>query len=275
MTNPRVLAYPGLGTSAGGRLGNQLWQIASTVGLAKSRDMTPRFDPNWKYRQFYSLPENWYGSIQPGMATSPSLAVKIDIRARAYLQDLDLWSNAIPEIRAAFTPSILALDVIEKEWNTKFLHLSTPICVVHVRRGDYVTNPTGTVTSLPVDWYKRAIDTTDPASVVVFSDDIHWCKKHFDQGYTYYEGVPRSVEQDPSYLREEVFDWIDLFLMSRCANMGSFVISNSTYSAWAAYLATSYSKVIYPSRWYGSSLSYIDAESMIPLDNRWISFEVA
>ena len=43
-----------------GRLGNQLWQIASTVGSASAMKDSVRFRGDWDYRPFFSLPEAWF-----------------------------------------------------------------------------------------------------------------------------------------------------------------------------------------------------------------------
>lgn len=271
--NLRPLTYPELGNA--GRLGNQLWEIASTVGLARDRSMRPLFPAEWPYREFFECPNSWFGSPQPRMSHSTAYARDLDPRCRSYLQDLSLWDRSSPEIQRAFAPSRVASVVVDAEWAEHFSNLAAPICAVHIRRGDYATNPSGTLTSLPIDYYLKAINELEPGSVVVFSDDIAWCRKEFPWAELYYEGVPRSAEQAKSYKTEPVFDWIDLFLMARCANQGSMVISNSTYSWWGGFLAEDCQRICYPSRWYGDELSsYIDFRSMIPSDPKWVEIEV-
>lgn len=39
-----------------GRLGNQLWQIMSTVGLAEEAGAAVHVKPDWKYRDWITLP---------------------------------------------------------------------------------------------------------------------------------------------------------------------------------------------------------------------------
>lgn len=73
------------------------------------------------------------------------------------------------------------------------------------------------------------------APIIVFSDDIDWCKQHMEfEGEVYYE-----TGNDPV--------WEKLRLMYSCKH---FVISNSTFSWWAQYLSRNPDKmVIAPSIW--------------------------
>jgi len=272
MSKP-ILAYPTL--EHAGRLGNQLWQIASTVGMALDRNMQPRFPENWSYRPFFSCPDDWFGPIQPKDATSWPLATRLDRRCRPYLQDLSLWRHHQDVVRAAFQPSEIAKEAVMWQWAEGIYGLPGPVCALHIRRGDYATNPLGTVTSLPLSYYENALDVIHPASVVVFSDDIPWCRENFLRGDLYFEGVPRTVEQDPTYRTAPVLDWIDLFLQMSCANAGSIVISNSTFSWWAAWLAESCERIVYPSRWFGRDMAkFINFRAMIPDDKRWTELRV-
>jgi len=261
------LVFPDLGKR--GRLGNSLWQIASTVGLAHERGFAPTFPEDWAYRPYFNLPSKWYGPIQPRDTRSDTLATRIDPRARAYLQDLSLWQNVTSEVWNAFEPSAVAADVVADQWCDQIAHLSPPHTAVHVRRGDYATNPNGTINSLPSEWYLRAADKIDSTSTVVFSDDPDWCEETYgDRFDLYYRGVPRPKEQDEDYLTAPVLDWIDLFLMAECER---HVVSNSSYSWWGAWLSGDQHPV-YPGRWYGEQLSYIDWRAMIPTG--WVEVPV-
>lgn len=265
--NLRPLAYPELGDA--GRFGNQLWEVASTVGIARAKGMRPMFPQEWPYRPYLKCPDSWFGTIAPKTAHPTSYARKLDHRCRGYLQDLSLWEKSTTEVRRCFQPTNAAQAVIDEEWNAHFADLPTPICAVHIRRGDYATNPVGTLTALPIDYYVKAVADIEPGSVVVFSDDIKWCRTAFPWAEVYYEGIPRPKEQEDDYGTAPVLDWIDLFLQARCQE---HVISNSTYSWWGAWLSDNPSPR-YPSRWYGDELSsYIDFRSMIPPE--WKEIEV-
>lgn len=264
----RPLVYPGLGLN--GRLGNQLWQIASTVGMARTRGYKPLFPVEWPYRPYFSVPDQWFGPIQPRDTQASTLATRIDPRARAYLQDFSLWANAATEIWSAFEPSKLALEVVTDQWE-QLAHLPLPLTSVHIRRGDYATNPNGTINSLPPGWYLDALAEAGNAfgSTVAFSDDPQWCEETFGDRFDfYYRGIPRPKEQDADYLTAPVLDWIDLFLMAECQH---HVISNSSYSWWGAWLSGDQHPV-YPGSWYGEQLAYIDWRTMIP--SGWVEVPV-
>lgn len=258
------LGFPALGGV--GRIGNQLWQVASTVGLARRYSLRPVFPAGWAYRPFLSCPDEWFSDSLAGVRTSDALAVELDPRARPYLQDYGLWAEVDDEIRAAFTAVDGAVDIIDREWDETLADLPGPVCAVHVRRGDYATNPAGTLTSLKLDYYLRALDTLQPGTVAVFSDEPDWCEEHLPfVPDVVYHGVTRPKEQEPGYATAPVLDWIDIYLMARC---DQHVISNSTYAWWAAWLADD-RETRFPSAWAG--YEWVDWRRMI-LDG-WVEVE--
>jgi len=124
---------------------------------------------------------------------------------------------------------------------------------VHIRRGDYVTNPSlydkHGVCSL--EYYRRAFDYilakyTNPV-FYIFSDDMDWAKNHINVGspivFVDHNSGANSYE--------------DIRLMSLCKHN---IISNSTFSWWAAWLNRNKERtVIAPQSWFNdSSLSTAD-----------------
>ena len=120
---------------------------------------------------------------------------------------------------------------------------------VHVRRGDYVTLPPNNTTNRPQEflYYKNAIKLVtsirDIRLIVVVSDDPEWCRKYFtDPRCVIVNAGNRSIE--------------DFSLLQSCDH---HVISNSTFSWWAAWLTRSSERtVVAPSNWrhgspFGSS----------------------
>jgi hypothetical protein len=116
----------------------------------------------------------------------------------------------------------------------------TAVCV-HVRRGDY-TRPETLTRPCDPSYYSRALawmaDRAPGATHFVFSDDPAWARDNLPvpPGSTF---VTHNVgTNDPE----------DLRLMARCTH---FVIANSTFSWWAAWLGRSPGKlVVAPARWY-------------------------
>jgi hypothetical protein len=112
---------------------------------------------------------------------------------------------------------------------------------LHVRRGDYVTNPHalryhGT---RGADYYSRAVELVceragGPLELFVFSDDPDWCERELQLGH------PTTVVRgNPGHE--------DLMLMSRCRH---HVLANSSFSWWGAWLDPARAGIVVaPSPW--------------------------
>lgn len=128
---------------------------------------------------------------------------------------------------------------------------------MHVRRGDFIGNPIHEVCSL--NYYYKAIEYLESRmsidKIFVFSDDVEWCKTNI------------KTEHNIKFIEDEIFTknpHNSLVLLSKCNNL---ILSNSSFSWWAAWLNKNQNNIICPSRWYNlSSTKYTDF--LIP-DN-WI-----
>ena len=208
-----------------GRLGNQLWQIASTWAKAR-RDGVAFGVPHWHYREWFNVPKNWFKDEED--------LVGYRNLYPDYLQDLAHIENYESDVKLSFYPSLLALTAVSSLYPGVFFASKT---AVHVRRGDYLGLPEHHP-ACPLDYYEAALDAVDATDLVVFSDDIEWCKK-------------QSLFKNAMFGHgSEVEDLVTMF------SCGRFVISNSTFSWWAAFLADQTPEhVAYPKRWYGPRVS--------------------
>jgi hypothetical protein len=118
--------------------------------------------------------------------------------------------------------------------------------VVHVRRGDYVSNAAFHAVHgiCDVAYYRRGLEllrqTVRDPHCFIFSDDPDWVKQNLklDAPCTY---VTHNVGKQ---------DYEDLRLMSHGQH---FIIANSTFSWWGAWLSRHPAKqVIAPRRWFQS-----------------------
>lgn len=115
---------------------------------------------------------------------------------------------------------------------------------VHVRRSDYVqlsdTHPVQTI-----DYYRKALaEFNENATLVVFSDDIAWCKQ---QSVFHDWNNVHFMEPRPE-LSNELNSVIDLYAMAKCTHN---IICNSSFSWWGSYLNTNESKrIIAPAKWF-------------------------
>lgn len=265
------ISCPQLGNA--GRLGNQLFQVAATLGIADKHDAEIQFPP-WDYQPFFRIPENLFGTIDPDAVPVTEFVSHIDPRARDYLQDFNLFKDVMGTLNLSwFWPSRINDEIVRQyRW---VANLPRPITAVHVRRGDLATEDIGHLHPLrPMAYYHEAIAQAKYrgyASLVFFSDDIPWCIDAFSgiKDALFFKG---GSSRTPEHLRQpnEPFDdWIDLTVMAWCDN---FIISNSTFAWWAAMLSGSMD-VTYSVPWFGPGLDYIDADLMFPPE--WKRIDVA
>lgn len=253
-----------------GRLGNQLFQLAGMIGLSKkyNQDLTM---PQWKYQgyfanipyisnsrpaavQFNQLQESTFHYTESNWTQLSTGNHNIT----AWLQTEKFWEHCIDDIRKVFAWDTQFQKHIIK--TTKLSNLQNAIAI-SVRRGDYVGNPNYDL--LPVSYYMQALRQYFPdyldRQILIFSDDIPYCKIHF-------EGLPNV------WFAEGLNDICQLCLMSNC---GGFIISNSTFAWWGAYLAELRDpsvKIIRPRYLFaGDLLKSSDSKDHWPW--RWLSYD--
>lgn len=120
----------------------------------------------------------------------------------------------------------------------------TNSAVIHLRRGDYLTNPQAAKLYQPLDlaYYVQSLhawaSTQANVEVFVFSNDMPWCRQNLNLPWK-----THWVDHNGSDTAHE-----DMFLMSQAA---CCVIANSTFSWWAAWLNDRPGKTVYaPRTWF-------------------------
>jgi len=209
-----------------GRLGNQLFQYASLIGIAKKHH-TNLILPSWDYAKYFDV-EFPLGSHETDIELREFQLNYIDdwgvlnweqgIDVIGYLQSEKYWQHCCDEIKKVLTFNLdFKNRVLEKN-----LNINQTSIAIHVRRGDYVNHPN--FAQIPISWFFGAIrlfPDWQKCNIVIFSDDIIYCKSHF--------GFMSNVS-----FSENNSDIEDLFLMSQ---FNRFILSNSTFSWWGAYLS--------------------------------------
>lgn len=146
--------------------------------------------------------------------------------------------------------SILLADLIPaKPLQGMLAHIANEISQsnsvsIHVRRGDYVSDPTTTAYHgvCSKEWYEQAAkhmkQRVPDLHFFVFSDDYDWAKSNLTFG-----APTRFIEPSPDGL-----ECNDLYAMSLCKHN---VIANSSFSWWGAWLNQNPNKiVISPKQWF-------------------------
>ena len=128
---------------------------------------------------------------------------------------------------------------------------------VHVRRGDYVTNPASSETHglCGMEYYHACVEelcrTVPEPHLFLFSDEPEWVEAHFTTG------LPTTIvgHNGPEQAHE------DLRLMSLCRHN---IIANSSFSWWGAWLNVNPEKLVFAPRLWFRDESY-DTRDLIPV----------
>lgn len=129
---------------------------------------------------------------------------------------------------------------------------------VHIRRGDYITNPNASkiFTECSVEYYKTAIEKikqqVECPVFYFFSDDMEWVKRNLGD---LVEAVWVNFNQGRDSCN-------DMYLMSICKHN---IIANSSFSWWGAWLNQNPEKeVIAPRYWFKNPEANATVIDLIP-----------
>lgn len=238
-----------------GRLANQMFQYASLKGIAINRGYDFSIPPREVFGQNDNLVKKsdviLYDVFSLEKTNNIQLVQNIVLQERMHSFDEELFINCPDnvdffgyyqtekyfkhienEIRKDF---IFSADIM-KDCRKCFIDNfnTSEVISLHIRRGDYVTNPNHPAQT--IEYYQEALNKMPKdLPVIVFSDDTNWCKNnHF-------------FSPDRFFISEHNGTEIDLCLMT-LANY--HIIANSSFSWWGAWLATS-QKVFAPQNWFG------------------------
>jgi len=123
---------------------------------------------------------------------------------------------------------------------------------LHIRRGDYVTNPRALATHglCSLEYYRGAInyiaDRVEAPNFFVFSDDIPWAREHLPMNFPcQFIGHNQGAQS-----------FIDMQLMSLCKH---HIIANSSFSWWGAWLNPGARKIVVaPQAWFANGTTTDD-----------------
>lgn len=129
---------------------------------------------------------------------------------------------------------------------------------VHVRRTDYVNhgmhaNQTGVYYAKAHELLKQLRPSVRLWHVMVFSDDIEWCRTHVlswfasDTKVWFMPDIVRFTSDTSRLTNEE----LELWMMGECADK---IIANSSFSWWGSFLSTVEGYTVAPRRWFDSQI---------------------
>ena len=251
-----------------GGLGNQMFQIATAYAHALRNKFPCGFDLYNNNLPLQGNPAYNYKSTLYGTLSKITLAdynlepypehtgeyrqipAKDNIILKGYFQSYKYFDDFRDEILELFLNDEARYSTLMR-LNINFsveLHDSVS---VHIRRGDYLKFPN----NHPIPDMAYYIDAllqikkeADVRCILVFSDDIKWCKEHFNAPQArFIEGLP---------------DCEDMLLMSLCNHN---ILANSSFSWWGAYLNQNPQKIVYaPKKWFGTAVKHSWSDIYLP-----------
>jgi len=225
-----------------GRMGNQLFQMATTIGHAMRNKDDYTF-PTWSYMKDFNIPITKFKKVIPGKKYEEPhyhhapIPYWRNMDLHGYFQSEKYWQEFSQSIKQMFMPKHKAQRLVDTT-------------AIHVRRGDYLIH-TGCYEILGMIYYENAMTKTNTSKYLVFSDDIDWCKAHFiGNNFEFSEGNSAPI---------------DLSIMRSCEKC---IIANSSFSWWGAYLNDDAKQIIAPNKWFGPVLARThNTKDLIP--NGW------
>ncbi|MBT3072161.1 alpha-1,2-fucosyltransferase [Rhodomicrobium sp. Az07] len=133
---------------------------------------------------------------------------------------------------------------------------------LHVRRTDYVDNDAyrDVIQALPLDYYMRALARVrtmlgSDARIYIVSDDITWCREQ-----ALFRSAHKFVDlSDAEHPPTEEFE-----VLRNCRH---FVISNSTFAWWAAWLSDFPDKVVIAPEQWSHNTKFVSSDR---IPDKWI-----
>lgn len=231
-----------------GRIGNQMFQIAHAYSQAMTHNR--QFVAPDKDTSVHEYKTNIFRNINFGIETTFNLTDVVRVETpfsyapsypatdkptvfHGFCQSEKFFKDNTAKIKEIFSPT----EDFKHKCLQKYPALaSNNVTAINIRRGDFLhpdqRNGHPVVTK---EYILKALEAIpNKEQIFVVSDDIPWCKENLHiANITFVDYVT----------------WEALWLLSMCKN---FVISNSTFSWWGAYLGEKPgSTIVAPSTWFG------------------------
>ena len=250
-----------------GRLGNQMFQYAALISIAKFNGynfLIP--DPEKVNFRHYTLQDTFrlnsinkaenYGISDFDNFINDKVTNDIEfhesynnliknVNLHGYFQSYRFIEPVIDLIQKDFQFNETVKSVAEKILTDELIDPKN-YTFIHIRRGDYISKKEYHY-NLDRSYYKKSARLF-PATTkfLVFSDDVPWCKKNLK--------LPNKlIFFEDSYSKAVKIankESVALFVMSKCRGG---IIANSSFSWWGAFLQNGRGKIVSPSShsWFG------------------------
>lgn len=226
-----------------GRMGNFLFEAASSYGYARKYDLDWSI-PNWSTDAFWSAIYLQH-LVHPNYNRREDILINESCHQYQELPFKEEWREKNIVLNGFFQSGKYFdeyRDEILQLWNYPY-KFNEGFVSVHVRRTDYLHLATK---HPPVtkEWYELAMSKFEGKKFIFYSDDINWCKQTFSH-------------RNDCYFSHGTIE-SDLYEASWCEHN---ICSASTFSWWQMWLnQNKYKVVIFPDKWFvdGYSLETTD-----------------
>lgn len=254
-----------------GQLGNQCFEVAATLSHAWDHGAVAYF-PEFKTKTAFNIPINYEKVFWRLDASTPAMPSSFryihtdlqyvpipffpNMQLAGYFQSEKYFKKYKLLICALLAPSYEIREYLAQKYAYIIHHPRT--VSIHLRTY-YLDDPSHKeYPCAERAYFEKAVSFFDEDSLfVIFSDNIPLCKEHL-----------RGIAKNMLFIEGEAY-YHDFYLMSLCKD---HIISNSSFSWWAAYLNPNKNKcVIAPKKWVEESTG-LNSKDVIPED--WITIDM-
>lgn len=270
-----------------GGLGNQLFQIYTTISYAKKHKLefvflysefvgvgkTIRRNTYWNNflkslnRYVYTtLPKVSYlkeEGFTYNELPKPIIGKDNNICLFGYFQSYKYFQDDLVFIKRLLNLTLQKKIVIEKSsYLTEELEKTVSI---HFRLGDYKLFP-DIYPLLTYEYYENSILFLNEKKInnndYTFNKVLYFCEELDNEDVNIIINKLKIKFDNLDFIKvsENLEDWEQLLLMSCCKHN---IIANSTFSWWGAYLNENKNKIVcYPEKWFGEKKSNVDTKDL-------------
>ncbi len=259
-----------------GRLGNQMFQFSSVLGIAERKNYKVAFplencleikmngplDPNsmknigvkadlldcFNIPSDYFIPSSFIDIKRIYQENkfeydSQTESIEDNTDIKGYFQTEKYFSHISERLKAIFS---FKSEIIRQGKKIMSDYVVGERAVsIHVRRGDYTLYPDHHPTC-DMNYYRSAFEeickkVNDFSNVIIFSDDKKWCKENF-----------HNIIDIPFVIPAVDNPYVELYIMTQCKY---HIIANSSFSWWGSWLSDS-ELTIAPKRWFGKMITH-------------------
>ena len=216
--------------SLAGRLGNNLFMIANAYARALDQNRQLIVPAN-QVGHMGDFVDNVFRKLDLYIDHPNEVKGNEATVYGGYFQSENHFEKYSEAVKSLFSPT---KEFIERIHTEIPVISNTEVTVINIRRGDYLHYPTYHPVVSP-EYIHKALTLVPSHQYIIASDDIPWCKEHLN--------IPNAIYLEGWKVHEQ------LWIMAMCHH---FIISNSSFSWWAAYLSRHSGKiVIAPETWFG------------------------